>query len=189
MSDLARRPRLCLWCASSEEVAEEYKALACRLGRSLARRGWGLVYGGGAKGLMGAAATACLEEGGEVTGVIPRFMVENGWLREGLTRTVVTETMRERKHRMLSSSRAFIALPGGPGTWEELLEGLTSRQLGLMTAPVVILSWNDYYAPLLDLFRRAGEERFLRPGADKLYLLAHNEEEALDMVRESMERK
>ena len=116
--------RLCVYCASSEHVDRAYHEAAGQLGRTLAEQGCTLVYGGGAVGLMGSLANGALAAGGDVIGIIPRFMTEVEWQHPGLANLEVVEDMRERKHRLLTGSDAVVALPGGCGTLEELFEAL-----------------------------------------------------------------
>jgi len=132
---------------------------------------------------MGAVSDAALEAGGEVTGVIPRFMVEQGWNHTGLTETIVVNDMHERKQTMARLSDAVIALPGGYGTLEELLEIITWKQLGLYLNPIVILNTNGYYDPLLQLFRQAVDERFMRPLHADLWAVADTPEVAVRLAQ------
>lgn len=140
---------ICIYCASSTQIDPVYFGHARLLGRQLAEAHIRIVNGAGNIGLMGAVSDAALEAGGEVTGVIPRFMVEQGWNHTGLTETIVVNDMHERKRTMARLSDAVIALPGGYGTLEELLEIITWKQLGLYLNPIVILNTNGYYDPLL----------------------------------------
>ena len=146
---------VCVYSASSTKIPEIYFQAADELGRLLGERGLRVVNGAGNIGLMRAVSDATLAAGGTVTGVIPRFMVEQDWYHKGLTELIVTETMHERKQRMADLADAVIALPGGCGTFEELLEIITWKQLGLFTNPIVILNTDGYYDALLALFERA----------------------------------
>jgi uncharacterized protein (TIGR00730 family) len=141
-----------------------------------------VVNGAGNIGLMRIVSDAVLSSGGTVTGVIPGFMVEKGWCHQRLTRLITTGTMHERKKIMTDMSDATIALPGGFGTFEELLEIITWKQLGLYSNPIIILNTNDYYAPLLDMFRRATEASFIRPEHSRLWHVAKNPEEAVALI-------
>lgn len=154
---------IAVYSASSNQLPEVYVEAARELGVLFARNGHTLVYGDGGIGLMGTIADGVLSEGGQVIGVIPRFMVEQHWNNPRSTRTVVTETMHERKALIEQMSDAMVALPGGIGTWEELLECLTWKQLGLHTKPVVILNTNGYYDGLLACLDRMVDEHFMRP--------------------------
>ncbi|MDR0844454.1 MAG: TIGR00730 family Rossman fold protein [Tannerella sp.] len=151
---------VCIYCASSAKIDPVYTDAAEKLGIILGSRGLRVINGAGSTGLMRTVSDAVLQNGGAVTGVIPRFMLEHGWCHQGLTELIEVETMHERKQRMAALSDAAIALPGGYGTLEELLEIITWKQLGLYHHPVVILNTNHYYDPLLAMFRRAIDEQF-----------------------------
>ena len=153
--------QVCVYCASSRSAHADYRAAARRLGAVLAQRGIRIVYGGGAAGSMGALADGALAHGGHVTGVLPRFMSELEWGHPGLPELRLVEDLRARKHLMLSESDAVIALPGGSGTLEELLEAITLKRLGLFVGPIVLVDTRGYFAPLLALLRRAVDERFM----------------------------
>ena len=173
---------VCVYCASSSRIDPEYVACAWRLGKLLACRQIRCICGAGKQGLMGALTDGALSAGGEVTGIIPRFMCEQGWMYEGLTETVITETMHERKQRMVDMADAVIALPGGCGTLEELLEIITWKQLGLFSKPVVILNIKGYYDSLIDLLERAVEENFMRPVYREMWKVANTPEKALEGI-------
>lgn len=174
---------ICIYCASSTQIDPVYFDHARLLGRQLAEAHIRIVNGAGNIGLMGAVSDAALDAGGEVTGVIPRFMVEQGWNHPGLTETIVVNDMHERKQTMACLSDAVIALPGGYGTLEELLEIITWKQLGLYLNPIVILNTNGYYDPLLLMFEKAVEGRFMRPLHADLWAVAHTPDEAIHLVQ------
>jgi uncharacterized protein (TIGR00730 family) len=136
-------------------------------------------------GLMRACADAVLNEGGKVTGVIPRFMVEQGWHHTGLTELVEVKDMHERKQLMAKLSDGIIALPGGCGTLEELLEVITWKQLGLYLHPVVILNLNGYYNPLLAMLQKCVDEQFMRPQHADIWKVATTAQEAVEMLLET----
>jgi len=154
---------VCVYCGSNSGARPAYAERAVQLGQRLAREGLALVYGGGNVGLMGIVADAALASGGEVVGVIPEQLV--GWevAHAGLTRLEVVANMHERKARMFDLSDAFIALPGGFGTLDEMFEMLTWRQLGLGDKPCAFLDVDGFYAPLVAMMDRMVEERFLHP--------------------------
>ena len=156
-------PAVCVYCASSGIAHPDYRAAAYRLGEVLARQGVGIVYGGGAVGSMGALADGALSAGGRVIGILPRFMADLEWGHKGLTDLQLVEDLRTRKHRMLTLSQAAIALPGGSGTLEELLEAITLKRLGLYLNPILLLNTRGYFTPLLELLSSAVEERFMHP--------------------------
>ena len=173
---------VCVYSASSTKIDKVYFEAAGRLGKLFAERRIRLVNGAGSIGLMRSVADAVLENGGEVTGVIPRFMVEQGWHHTGLTRWVEEESMHERKQLMAELSDAVIALPGGCGTLEELLEVITWKQLGLYLNPIVILNTNDFFDPLLDQLKRAIDENFMRRQHGDIWHVAATPEEAVELV-------
>ena len=173
---------VCVYSASSTQIAPVYFEVAEELGRLLARKRINLINGAGCIGLMAATSNAALAEGGTVTGVIPRFMVEQGWHHQGLTRLVETDTMHERKRLMAEMSDGVIALPGGCGTLEELLEIITWKQLGLYLKPIVILNIDGYYNPLLDMLKNAIDGNFMRKEHQAIWQVASTAEEAIDML-------
>jgi uncharacterized protein (TIGR00730 family) len=152
---------VCVYCASSRSAHPDYRAAARRLGEVLAQQGVSIVYGGGAVGSMGALADGALSCGGRVIGILPRFMAELEWGHKGLTDLQLVEDLRTRKHRMLTLSQAAIALPGGSGTLEELLEAITFKRLGLYLNPILLVNTRGFFAPLLEQLERAVEERFM----------------------------
>lgn len=145
--------RVCVYAASSDHCAPDFHADAYALGRILAQQGATVVYGGGSRGSMGAVANGALQAGGEVIGILPRFMADLEWGHTGLTRLELVEDMRERKHRLLTGSDAVVALPGGCGTLEELFEAITLKRLGLYFKPIVLLNTLGYWQPLLDFMQ------------------------------------
>src|SRR3546814_143636 len=145
--------RVCVYAASSDHCSPEFHADAHALGRILAQQGATVVYGGGSRGSMGAVANGALEAGGEVIGILPRFMADLEWGHSGLTRLELVEDMRERKHRLLAGSDAVVVLPGGCGTLEELFEAITLKRLGLYFKPIVLLNTLGYWQPLLDFMQ------------------------------------
>ena len=173
---------VCVYCASSTKIAPVYFASAESLGRLLAMRGINLINGAGSIGLMGTVSNAALEAGGTVTGVIPRFMVEQNWHHTGLTKLVETENMHERKQLMAEMSDGVIALPGGCGTMEELLEIITWKQLGLYLNPIVILNVDGFFDSLLEMLQRAIDENFMRKEHGAIWQVAQTPEEALDLL-------
>ena len=184
---------ICVYCASSTHISEVYNRAAEELGTLIGRRGLNVINGGGGFGLMRIVSDAAINAGGTVTGVIPHFMVHNGWCHPNLTEIIKTETMHERKQTMADMSDGAITLPGGVGTLEELLEIITWRQLGLYKHPLVILNTNHYYDPLLEMFRKAQDEKFMIKGDDghnegkpaELWKVADTPSEALDHILQS----
>lgn len=164
--------RLTVYASSSDEVGEPYRSAAVSLGQRIAARGDELVYGGTAVGLMGVLATAVRSGGGRITGVLPRLMADRGIADDACDELVVTDGMSGRKQVMIERADAFVALPGGFGTLEELMEVLTLKQLGYHRKPIVLLDVADFFAPLLELFRHLFEQRFARPEYVGLYTVA-----------------
>ena len=160
---------MCVYCASSRISHPDYRSTARRLGEVLAEQGVAIVYGGGAVGSMGALADGALARGGRVIGILPRFMAELEWGHKGLSDLELVEDLRTRKHRMLTLSQAAIALPGGSGTLEELLEAITLKRLGLYLNPIVLVNTRGFFTPLLELLTRAVDEHFMDPRHLKMW--------------------
>ena len=173
---------VCVYSASSTKIAPVYFAVAEELGHLLASKGINLINGAGSIGLMAATSNAALASGGTVTGVIPQFMVEQGWHHTGLTQLIETETMHERKRLMADMSDGVIALPGGCGTLEELLEIITWKQLGLYLKPIVVLNVDGYFNPLLEMLHKAIDENFMRPEHGNIWVVAETPEEAVQLL-------
>jgi uncharacterized protein (TIGR00730 family) len=163
---------LCVYCASSDRLDPKYYAAAAELGREMVPRGWGLVYGGGKTGIMGAIARAVKQNGGRVVGVIPEFMKARELAYDEADELVTVITMRERKLLMETRADAFVALPGGWGTLEEILEILTLRQLDVVKKPCVFFNQDGFYDPLLQLFERMLAEKFFKPSNMDLFRVA-----------------
>ena len=173
---------VCVFCASSADIDERYLLAARELGQRLAEGGWRCVNGGGAVGLLGAVTDGTLDAGGEVTGVIPKFMVDNGWCYDRLEDVIITPDMHQRKQMMSEMADAVIALPGGVGTFEELLETLTWRQLGLVKVPVIILNTLGYYDALLTMLDHAINEGFMKSSHAALWQVASTPAEAIALL-------
>ena len=173
---------VCVYSASSTQIDACYFEAAHQLGKLMASKQIRLINGAGNIGLMRSVADATLEAGGEAIGVIPRFMIEQGWHHTGLTRLVEVEGMHERKQLMGDLSDAVIALAGSCGTIEELLEIITWKQLGLYLNPIVILNTNGFFDPLLVMLERAIGENFMRRQHGDIWHVAHTPEEAIDLV-------
>lgn len=176
---------ICVYSGSSPGARSRYRETAEALGRELAGRGITAVYGGGNVGLMGAMATAAREAGGAVTGVIPRALFDKELGHRGLTALHVVDTMHDRKRMMADLSDGFVALPGGLGTLEEVLEALTWTQLGVHGKPCGLLNVDGYWDPLLGMLDTAVRERFLRPEHRDLVVVASEPAEMLDLLAAS----
>lgn len=174
--------RVCVFCGSSGGDLPAYVETARALGAELAHRGLGLVYGGGNVGLMGELADACVAAGGDVVGVIPRFLLDREVGHVGLAELIVVDTMHERKARMADRSDAFLALPGGIGTMEELFEAWTWSQLGEHAKPVALLDVAGYFGPLRAFVDHMVARGFLAPAHRDLLLVDDEVERLLDRL-------
>jgi uncharacterized protein (TIGR00730 family) len=175
--------KVCVYCASSEKSDAVYLEAARRLGEILAENSITTVYGGGAIGSMGRLAEGALSKQGKVIGVIPRFMQELEWDHKGLTELQVVENMRERKHIMLTDSDAAVALPGGSGTLEELLEAISLKRLGIYLKPIVMVNTHGFYNSLLALLQRCIDERFMDARHAAMWQVAEDPEDVLMAIR------
>ncbi len=174
--------KVCVYSASSTQIDEAYFTAARTLGTLLAEKGISLINGAGKMGLMAAVTDAVMQHGGEAIGVIPRFMVEQGWHHTGMSQLLVVNDMHERKQTMARLSDAVIALPGGCGTLEELLEIITWKQLGLYLNPIILLNTKGYFTPLLEMMQRAVDEHFMRTQHAAIWRVAQTPEEAVEML-------
>jgi uncharacterized protein (TIGR00730 family) len=163
---------LCVYCASSDRIDPKYAAAADLLGQEIVARGWGLVYGGGKTGLMGAMARAVKSRGGRVVGVIPEFMKAKELAFDEADELITVITMRERKLLMETRADAFVTLPGGFGTLEEIMEILTLRQLDVVKKPCVIFNQDGFYDDLIRLFEKMLAEKFFKPSNMDLFRVA-----------------
>ncbi|MDE7457484.1 MAG: TIGR00730 family Rossman fold protein [Muribaculaceae bacterium] len=171
-----------VYCASSVTIDESYFKAARKLGAEIAGRGITLVTGAGSMGLMGAVNDAAMSAGGTTIGVIPQFMVDRGWHHKVLSKLEITDSMHSRKKMMADLSVGAIALPGGIGTFEELLEIITWRQLGLYDGNIVIYNVNGYYDNLLAMLDTAIDQKFMKPDHSHLWQVADDATEAVDMA-------
>lgn len=174
--------RICVYAGSSFGASPQYASVAAVFGQSCARRGLTIVYGGGSVGLMGMLANSALAAGGKVIGVIPRKMIAEERAHHGLTELLPVETMHERKHRMAQLADAFVALPGGIGTLEEVTEMFTWLQLGLHLKPVGVLNVLGFYDLLLEFLAHLRDERFLTAEHHAMLTVATDVEPMLDQL-------
>ena len=174
--------RICVYSGSSYGARAEYATVVSAFGKACARRGLGIVYGGGRVGLMGALADSALAAGGEVIGVIPRAMIAEERAHHGLTELIAVETMHDRKDRMARLADAFVALPGGIGTLEEVSEMFTWLQLGLHLKPVGILNVCGFYGLLLEFLGHMRDEKFLTTRHHGMLTVASDVEQMLDCL-------
>ena len=177
---------ICVYGASSNVIANTYIEAGEVLGLAMAKRGHSLVFGGGASGMMGAAARGMTKGGGKIVGVAPRFFDVDGVLYPDCTEFVFTDTMRERKSIMEEKADAFIMTPGGIGTFEEFYEILTLRQLGRHRKPIAILNVDDYYRPLIMMQEQAIAQKFMRPECADLCGWFDDAETLLDYLEQEV---
>jgi uncharacterized protein (TIGR00730 family) len=178
----------CVYCGSGHGRDEAYTDAARQLGRAMAEAGIALVYGGGAIGLMGTVARAVLDHGGHVTGIIPDFLQAKERLIADAQETIIVPDMHTRKKMMFDKADAFIALPGGIGTLEELVEQLTWAQLGRHTKPILMADVNQFWKPLLVLLEHMREAGFIRQGLEVRYLVSEKIEDAVPMILKALSR-
>ncbi|MGE0036850.1 MAG: TIGR00730 family Rossman fold protein [Xanthobacteraceae bacterium] len=182
---MSRIKSICVYCASGPGTNPAYVAAAKSLGRILAENGVRLIYGGGSVGLMGAIADAVLESGGEITGIIPEFLMNREHMLLRAQERIVTRDMHERKRIMFERADAFVALPGGVGTLEELVEQITWAQLGRHKKPILIANIDGFWDPLCVLLDRMRETLFIRPGFTVDVLVADRVEDILPKLTEA----
>ncbi len=174
---------VCVYCGSGPGKHPAYMAGARTLGRALGDAGVRLVYGGGSLGLMGEVARATLEAGGQVTGIIPNFLSSKEQMLRSVDELIVTENMHERKMLMFERSDGFVALPGGIGTLEELVEQLTWAQLGRHNKPIVVANIEGFWTPFLHLLQHMKDDAFIRAGLDIRFVVVNTAEEILPAVQ------
>ncbi|MGQ9619546.1 MAG: LOG family protein [Bacteroidales bacterium] len=174
--------RVCVFAASSNRIDGAFAEAAEELGCLLAKSGMEVIYGGGGIGLMGKLADAVIKSNGRITGVIPRFMKDEGWGHNGITEMIVTADLPERKNRMIGSSDAIVALPGGIGTIEELTEAITLKQLGFFRGPVVILNTLNYYSHFLKFLRHMISGNFMRQVHGEMWSVADKPAEVIKII-------
>jgi len=173
---------ICVYCASSSKIDSKYFDAAIQTGKILAQNEIRLIYGGGSVGVMGVLADSVLSAGGKVTGVIPQFMIDAAWHHDGLTELIITDNMHERKEKMAALGDAAVALPGGVGTLEELLEVITWKQLGIYTKPIVIVNVDGYYDHLIAQLQQAADGLFMRPDHLKMWTVVESADQILDAI-------
>ena len=181
-----KKKRLCVYCGSGAGTDPRFKAAAAKLGRDMAEAGIDLVYGGGGNGLMGAVAAAVSDHGGHTTGIIPASLLELENALENVSERYVTNGFHERKMLMFNLSDGFVALPGGVGTLEELVEQLTWAQLGHHEKPIFIVNTGGYWDLLLQLFAQMREQQFIRDGLDLPYIVV---DDVAQVVPEFLKRR
>ncbi len=185
---MAQLSSVCVYCGSGFGGDPAFADAARRLGTSLARAGVKLVYGGGNVGLMGTVASATLEAGGYVTGIIPDFLKSRERMLDAVQETIVVSDMHTRKQLMFDRADAFVALPGGIGTLEELVEQLTWAQLGQHRKPIMLLSVNGFWDPLITLIDHMRAHGFIREGLDLNYLVGQDPDRVVERLSEVLAR-
>lgn len=153
---------ICVFCGSSKGLSEEYSIAAIQMAKEIVKRNIHLVYGAGSVGLMGVVADTVLKNGGKITGVVPKFLDKREVVHRNLSELILTDTMAQRKQILIERSDAFIVLPGGLGTYDELFEVATAVQLEQISKPIGVLNVNEYFNPLLSMLDKAAQERFMR---------------------------
>ncbi|ETW96649.1 MAG: lysine decarboxylase [Candidatus Entotheonella factor] len=177
--------KVCVYCASSRQADPAYADAAYQLGRLLAAREIGLIYGGGSVGSMGALAEGALSMGGQVIGVLPQFMYDLEWGHLGLTELRLVNDLHERKRLMLEDVDALVALPGGSGTLEELLEAITWKRLGLYLNPIVLVNIRQYFDPLVAMLEQAIAERFMDARHQRMWQVVGRVEEVISAIEDA----
>ncbi len=175
--------RICIYCGSSRQCDPAYLRAAACLGRALARHGATIVYGGGAVGSMGALADSALAEGGKVVGIIPGFMNQLEWGHKGITELRIVRDLHERKRLMLQDAHAVVALPGGSGTFDELLEAISLKRLAVFLGPIVLLNTQSYFDHLLLALERCVSERFMDPRHKSMWSVVKEAEEVWPAIQ------
>jgi hypothetical protein len=177
-----------VYCSSSSAVAPEYHSAARELGMAIARQGWRLVYGGNFVGLMADVAQGARDAGGKVTGITPQLMQDKGLSDPDADEMVVTNDMRDRKALLEERGDAFVALPGGLGTYEEVFEILVGRQLGYHQKAIVLLNIADYFRPLLDMVEHGIAQKFIKTAARELFFVASNVPDTIEYLKSEVIR-
>ena len=178
--------KVCVFGASSGRIHPEFAQQAYELGTLIGQKGWTCLNGAGREGLMRAVSDGTLDASGTAIGVIPKFMVDNNWHYDRLSSTIITPDMHERKQTLANMADAFVALPGGCGTLEELLEIFTWRQLNLLSKPLVILNTRNYYAPLIHMVEHAIKEGFMKLSHSSLWNVVDNPADAISCIESSI---
>lgn len=177
--------RICVYCASSSKVDKTYFDAAEKLAIQLVSHRITVVYGGGANGLMGHLADTVIKHGGHIVGIIPEFMKEIEWMHKQVEEIQVVADMHERKKKLLEGTDALIALPGGSGTLEELLEAISLKRLGLYTKPIIIMNTNNYYAPLIEMLEKSIRENFMSEEHRKIWTVVSEPDDIINAIENS----
>ncbi|HKI78881.1 MAG TPA: TIGR00730 family Rossman fold protein [Ignavibacteriaceae bacterium] len=175
--------KVCVYCASSKQSDKSYYEAAKRMGEVLAENSVALVYGAGGAGSMGYLADGALSKNGKVIGIIPKFMVDLEWAHNGLTEMNIVKSMHERKNLMIAGVDAAIALPGGSGTLEELMEAITWKRLGIFLKPIILVNTNNFFNPLVDLLNNCIKENFMDARHSAMWTLVNSPEDVLPAIK------
>ncbi|MFT5167789.1 MAG: hypothetical protein ACI8P3_003027 [Saprospiraceae bacterium] len=179
--------KVTVYCASSDKLATKYFAAAQRIGEILVNHDITVIYGGGAKGLMGKLADTVIKNKGTIIGVMPEFMQKVEWQHNGISELILTKDMHERKKKFMEDTDALIALPGGCGTLEELLEAITLKKLGVFINPIIILNQDGYYDPLIAMLETCIFEKFMSVEHRGIWTVIREPEELIDAINNAPE--
>lgn len=174
--------KVTIYCASSDKIDSVFFEGARTIAEILVQQNIKILFGGGAKGLMGQLADTASEKGGKIVGIMPHFMKEVEWQHNGLSELVLVDDMHARKKKLLENTDAVIALPGGSGTLEELLEAITLKKLGVFTKPIIIYNQNKFYQPLIDMFDKCIEEKFMRAQHQTIWSVITKPQDLMDAL-------
>uniref|UniRef100_UPI004047338E LOG family protein n=1 Tax=Roseivirga sp. TaxID=1964215 RepID=UPI004047338E len=177
--------KVCVYCASSAQIDQKYFDATQKLARALVKSNVTVVYGGGAKGLMGTLADTVIAEKGRIVGIMPHFMREVEFHHKDVNEFIFTADMHERKKQFMVGVDALITLPGGCGTMEELLEAITLKRLGIFTKPIVILNIDGYYDPLINMLNNAIDENFMKPIHRDIWTVFEDPEKVIEAILQS----
>ena len=175
--------QVCVYCASSGRIHPDYFNATAKLAKELVAHDFTVVFGGGSSGLMGQLADSVLNAGGKIKGIMPQFMNEVEWGHKGVSDFTYTETMHERKAKFLEGTDALIALPGGPGTFEELFEAITLKKLAQFTKPIVLLNTRNYFNPFINLMQHAVDEKFMTDDLNELFTVVDQPEAVITAIQ------
>ena len=175
--------KVCVYCASSDQCDQVYKEAAFEVGSQLAQNGVSIVYGGSSSGLMGSLADGAIKHGGKITGILPEFLNSEERVHTGLDDLIFVKDLHERKRLMIEGVDGVVSLPGGTGTFEELLEAMTWKRLGLYLNPIILVNTKNYFEPLIQLIEKAITERFLTPDQRQIFKIINFPGELISILK------
>ena len=175
--------KVAIYCASSDKIDPVYFEATEQIAEILVQNEITILYGGGAKGLMGQLADTACAQGGKIIGIIPKFMREVEWQHNGLSELILVNDMHDRKRKLLENTDAVIALPGGSGTLEELLEVITLKKLGVFTGPIIIFNQNNYFHHLIEMLEKCIEENFMSEKHREIWSVITEPNELMDAIK------